>query len=540
MIRDEARWESARRAALARDSYCCTECGNADVTSLDVHHLVPRGAGGSDEPNNLIVLCDGCHSARHPNLHAGLLKRVFHRWIGRLAGLLMRDRELAGRLSQLDEALRVLGKQKFRAGQLPVVLAALRGESVLVVFPTGTGKSLCFQLPALLHNGTTYVLTPTKALMADQVAGLHRRKVPATFVNSDLSRDEREAREAWLGAGAVKLLYVTPEAFLSPLVREERRSRLKAPRVGYVVVDEAHLVDRWGDAFRPSYSELPKVAEYLGKAPVLAFTATAGPEVREQLRSQFNIKSENVFLADPDRPNLSLIRIYDHKEDEKVASIARILEDDEKTMIFVPTRKIGTSLRAKLEARSIKTEFYSAQDGTPYDRELILGRFRGDLEPRTRVLIGTSALGMGIDIPDITQVIHWQHPASVEDYLQEYGRAGRAGAPGRAILFVGPGDVGLLEYMVRKNTEDKDVQAKKYAAIDVIRRLANNRDACFRDALMKYLDPPPVTASWGQKLLEWRYVEKSRRAASVPCCDHCEPGLSELLVPDSYASQTAR
>ena len=275
--KEEQRWQHVRRVVLQRDELRCRDCGeSADRRELDVHHLIRRSDGGRDEASNCITLCDGCHAARHPNLQASLSRRAIERWALRLARLLDRGRLLDDETRTLDAGLRLFGVDRFRDGQLDAVLAALRGESVLVIRPTGGGKSLCFQLPAVLKGQpTTFVLSPLKALMVDQVAGLQRRKLPATFINSDIAREEKEQRYELLEAGALSLLYVAPERFNPERVRPEEIERLARQRPSFLVIDEAHLVDRWGDDFRIAPVRPPPQSP--GTEPELGDGAPAPP-----------------------------------------------------------------------------------------------------------------------------------------------------------------------------------------------------------------------------------------------------------------------
>ncbi len=192
-------------------------CSNSQ--ELHVHHLVPRYLDGPDTPANLITLCAACHASRHPTLQASLAQGAIRRWAFRLVCLLDRNAELATKPESLDFALALLKKQRFRDGQLEIVMAALRGESLLAVRPTGSGKTLCFQVPALLTPGTVFVISPLKALMTDQITDLHQLRVPATFINSDLSPREKELRFQLLELGAIKFLYVAPERFDPEAIR---------------------------------------------------------------------------------------------------------------------------------------------------------------------------------------------------------------------------------------------------------------------------------------------------------------------------------
>lgn len=276
-------WEEVRKVVLARDNNRCVSCGEVcQRGEADIHHLIPRSFGGTDEPSNLVTLCDGCHGAHHPNLQASLSRRFIERWAMRLARWLDTQHELPAVTSNLGGALRLFGLEKFRENQLEVVLAALQDESILLVSPTGSGKTLCFQLPTLLRNGTAFVISPLKALMSDQVSSLQRKKIPSSFINGDLGPDEKLLRYELLEQHALKFFYCTPERFDTEMVRAEEVQRISRAKPNFLVVDEAHCIDRWGGDFRPNYSRLGAVKQLLGNPPVLAFTATAGVKAQKR------------------------------------------------------------------------------------------------------------------------------------------------------------------------------------------------------------------------------------------------------------------
>ena len=228
---EEQAWQGIRRIVLERDKWTCQECGELPPRGeLDVHHLIPRSACGEDAASNCVTLCDGCHAGRHLNLQVSLARRTIERWALALACFLDRGRELPAQTRALDAGLRLFGVPRFREKQLDAVLGALRGESQLVIAPTGGGKSLCFQLAAILKGQpTTFVLSPQKTLMVDQIGGLHRRKLPATFVNSDLGRREKQARYELLEQGALALIYMAPERFGERVKPQEVTWLLRAP-----------------------------------------------------------------------------------------------------------------------------------------------------------------------------------------------------------------------------------------------------------------------------------------------------------------------
>ena len=234
-------WTKVREGILLRDNHQCVECGiSCRSADADVHHLLPRSAGGTDEPSNLVTLCDGCHAAHHPKLAGRLARRVMEQWAVRLALWLDRRGAIPEASRNFGTVLRLFGLERFREGQLPVVEAALSGQSVLVISPTGFGKTLCFQLPAVLRQGVSVVVSPLKALMAEQVSALLRLKVPATFINSDLDGDEKHLRYGLLAHKSFKLLYAAPERFFVQSKSELRA--LRSIRPSFLVIDEAHYL----------------------------------------------------------------------------------------------------------------------------------------------------------------------------------------------------------------------------------------------------------------------------------------------------------
>jgi ATP-dependent DNA helicase RecQ len=225
----------------------------------DIHHVLPKSMGGTDELSNLVALCDGCHAAHHPNLAGGLARRAIERWAVRLARWLDTQGVTSESCDSFGPALRLFGLDRFRHGQLPIVLAALSGKSVLVISPTGSGKTLCFQLPAVLRSGISIVVSPLKTLMAEQVSHLLSKKIPATFINSDLSQAEKGIRFGLVASKAAKMLYLAPERFF---VRSEtERQKLKETKPAFLVIDEAHCVDQWGNDFRKEYGRLQEIRD---------------------------------------------------------------------------------------------------------------------------------------------------------------------------------------------------------------------------------------------------------------------------------------
>jgi ATP-dependent DNA helicase RecQ len=491
-------WTKVRESVLLRDNHRCVECGIwCRDSDADVHHLLPRSAGGKDEPSNLVTLCDGCHAAHHPKLAGRLARRVLERWAVRLALWLDRQCAISEASRNFGPVLRLFGLERFRDGQLPVVEAALSGQSLLVVSPTGFGKTLCFQLPAVLRQGVTVVVSPLKALMSEQVSALLRFKIPSTFINSDLGGDEKRLRYRLLADKSFKILYAAPERFF--VQNKSELQVLRSIRPAFLVIDEAHCIDQWGRDFRPEYGRLREVREALGSPPVLAFTATAGVEMQHRILTSLGVSDATVFVRDVDRPNISLLRWRASTAERPriIAELCRLpLPAGGKVMIFVPTRKIGEALQKHLREQGLETPFYHSRLASGWEREQLVKRFVGQSQPSVDRIICTSAFGMGLGVSNVRMAIHWQHTSSVEDYLQEFGRAGRDGRPSVAVLLHYPSssrywsdDIRLLRFIAKKTVENApfDKRAEgfghKVQQIEAIARLVD-QDGCFRRALV--------------------------------------------------------
>lgn len=529
-------WGEIRRQVLERDKFHCLSCGIA-VTSAeaDVHHLLPRSMGGTDDLSNLVTLCDGCHASHHPTLAGRLARRVIEKWAIRLARWLDRDGVVAEEAGNFGPALRLFGVERFRSGQLPIVLAALAGKSILVISPTGSGKTLCFQLPALLRPGLSMVVSPLKTLMSAQVSTLLGQKIPATFINSDLSSDEKETRFKLLARHAIKLLYLAPERFF---VRSEiERAQLKRDPPAFLVIDEAHCVDRWGNDFRPEYGRLDEVRQKLGSPPVLAFTATAGAEMQQRILRSLGIPQATVFVRDVDRPNIALIRRRCPPE-ERPGVIAELLGmpvlRGGKTMVFVPSTKVGDDLRSRLSAMGLDIPFFHSRLGTSWERQELLQRFLGKSRPEVDAIICTNAFGMGLDLPNVRLTVHWQQSASMEDLLQEFGRAGRDGRQSATVIFHdgrSSGDTGRLKFMAEKTVEAAALDSvvatamleQRHAQIDQAAHLLR-ADTCFRQSVRSYFGQSNQRRrrSLSEVILDWVFGTAASAHRGSACCDHCD------------------
>jgi ATP-dependent DNA helicase RecQ len=341
----------------------------------------------------------------------------------------------------LDEGLRdAFGLQAFRPGQREAARAVLDGRDLVAVMPTGAGKSLCFQLPALLLPGTTVVVSPLIALMKDQVDALRSRGIAASTLHSGLTPAERAGVEADLEAGRLALLYVAPERLGSTAFREA----LRRARVARLVIDEAHCISQWGHDFRPDYRRLGAVRAELG-VPAAAFTATATPDVREDIAAQLGLEHPLELVTGFERPNLTLAVELCRTREEKSAALRRLIEEmGTPGIVYAATRK-GVELWADLLAaagRRVGRYHAGLLDG---ERVRAQDDF---LAGRVEVMVATNAFGMGVDKADIRFVAHVELPGSVEAYYQEAGRAGRDALPSRCTLLFAPADVRTQEFFL--------------------------------------------------------------------------------------------
>ncbi|MBD3373405.1 RecQ family ATP-dependent DNA helicase [candidate division KSB1 bacterium] len=349
---------------------------------------------------------------------------------------------------------RYFGFTAFREGQLQAIESALQKKDTLVVMPTGTGKSLCYQLPALMLSGLTLVVSPLIALMKDQVDFLQSVKISATFINSSIPQTEQNKRLARVLDGQCKILYVAPERFRI----EGFREILQKLDVSLFAIDEAHCISLWGHDFRPDYLRLNEVITDLNHPPTLALTATATKHVQQDIIKRLNLRNPTQIVTGFNRPNLTF-RVYQAYGDESKQDVLRrlVLPRIGSAIVYVGTRRQAEQVAFFIaQELRIKAERYHA--GLPEnERTLIQNRFMNN---EIQVIVSTNAFGMGVDKPDVRLVLHYSLPGSLEAYYQESGRAGRDGKRSGCILLYDPTDCGLYEWFIENDSPDyQDLQA---------------------------------------------------------------------------------
>jgi ATP-dependent DNA helicase RecQ len=341
------------------------------------------------------------------------------------------------------------GFDSFRPGQQDVVTDILLGRDVLAIMPTGGGKSLCFQLPALLRPGVCIVISPLIALMQDQVRQLEDNGIAATFINSSLERAEMSRRLARIERGEIKLLYVAPERLLQPEFLGEFLPRLHATHgISSLVVDEAHCVSDWGHDFRPEYRQLHRLRSLFPQLPVAAFTATATERVRRDIVQQLALRQPRIHLSSFNRTNLHYaVRPKTRATYSELLEHAR--RDGGAGIVYCLSRKRVDEIAGQLQGDGVRALPYHAglEAGTRRDNQDAF--IRDDAQ----VIVATIAFGMGINKPDVRWVMHYDLPKTLEGYYQESGRAGRDGRPARCILCFGAGDIRTAELIIAQKVD---------------------------------------------------------------------------------------
>jgi len=396
------------------------------------------------------------------------------------------------------------GYDTFRPLQREVIENVLARRDTLAVMPTGGGKSLCYQIPALLFDGLAVVVSPLISLMKDQVEQLRAAGVPALFLNSSLQPDEYHQNMARVRDGSVRLLYVAPETLLTPRLFD----LLSSVKVDLLTIDEAHCISEWGHDFRPEYRQLTEVRKQFPQAVCLALTATATARVRSDIKSSLGFAKSNEFVASFNRENLYLeVR---HKQDASIQTMCFLERfKDQSGIIYCFSRNQVDELAYYLEQHGHQARPYHAgleDDERRRNQEAFI---RDDIQ----IIVATIVFGMGINKPDVRFVLHYDLPKSIEGYYQEIGRAGRDGLPAHCLLLYSYSDVAKLKYFVNQKEGTERQVAQQH--LDAIVRFAEDESTCRRRPLLNYFG----------------------EAYTIPNCKNCDncnaeaPQLTDITVP---------
>ena len=370
------------------------------------------------------------------------------------------------------------GYTSFRNGQREIIEAILDGENVFAVFPTGHGKSLCYQLPALMLDGITVVITPLISLMKDQVDALRQQGIDTvSFINSTQTWDEYQNELARLRRNEIKLLYISPERLRSRRFLDI----LNAFPISLFVVDEAHCISQWGRDFRPAYLSLKDTIDVLQPRVISLFTATAPPEIQEDVLSVLNIPTPRTLTQGIERPNLKLIVQQNENDDEKYQRLEKFLTDQDPNLsmaqlgnlktspkngiIYAGRRRDTEEIADFLQRSGFRADFYHA-GLEPHERTRVQEAFFDNSGNGLDIVVATNAFGMGIDKPDIRYIVHWTLTGTLEEYCQEVGRAGRDGKDALCVLFFCHDDRGLHEWFIKESAPDKQSLLKLLRVIE--------------------------------------------------------------------------
>jgi ATP-dependent DNA helicase RecQ len=402
------------------------------------------------------------------------------------------------------ELKRIFGFDEFRAGQEAVVRDALAGRDVLALMPTGGGKSLCFQLPALLRPGVTLVVSPLIALMQDQVRLLRDNDIPASYINSSLEPLEMSRRTAALLRGDYKLFYLAPERLLMPEFLEgPLRTVSQGPGISAFVIDEAHCVSEWGHDFRREYRQLSALRRRHPQIPMLAFTATATPRVRTDIVAQLALRDPALHVSSFNRPNLFYqVRA---KTKQTYAELLALARGGGAGIVYCLSRRRVDDLALQLQNDGIQARPYHAGLDADVRRSNQEAFIRDDVQ----AIVATIAFGMGINKPDVRWVAHYDLPKTLEGYYQESGRAGRDGDPARCTLYFGASDIRTADFLIQQKI-DPDTGA----ALEEEQRIA-------RQQLRQMLDY--AESAECRRAVQLRYLGENFPGPCGACDNCCEP-----------------
>lgn len=381
-------------------------------------------------------------------------------------------------MSALQELLKdTFGYDDFRPGQETIIRHVLRQENVLGIMPTGGGKSICYQLPALLLDNLTLVISPLISLMKDQVDALNLMGIPATYINSTISYQEMNQRIQLAVNKEVKLLYVAPERLES----YDFQQMLTHVPIDLLAVDEAHCISQWGHDFRPSYLRLAEIIDQFQQQPtVIALTATATPQVAEDIVKQLRIPSENEIKTGFARENLSFQVVKDQNRDVFLLEYLK-MNTGQSGIIYASTRKEVERIYHLLESKKIAAGMYHGG----MSEQLRSENQEAFLYDQVQVMVATNAFGMGINKSNVRFVIHAQVPGNIESYYQEAGRAGRDGLPSDAVLMFAPQDLQIQQYFIEQSEMTIDYKQKEYLKLREMSQYANAQ-MCLQKYILRY------------------------------------------------------